>query len=171
MYMRGSIFLNLVNFCSYRNIKNNSQIDVHGMPQTTIFYDHACPLCRFEMQHLKQLDKHNRLAQIDISAADFAADEWSMNPEDLNRALHVLTPAGEWLVGLPAARHIYRQLGMGWLIAMTELPVIAPLLDTAYLRFARNRMQISRWFGLIPGHSDCMDGTCELKAAGNRSEA
>ena len=167
--MSGNIFLNFVDFCLYRNIKNNSRAATGGSPPTTIFYDHASPLCRFEMQHLKQLDKHNRLVQVDISDADFVAEEWSLNIEDLNRVLHVLTLAGEWLTELAAVRHVYRQVGMGWLIAVTELPVVAPLLDAGYLRFASNRMKISRWFGMGSGHPGCADGACKLKtAAGGR---
>lgn len=168
--MSGSIFLKLANFCLYRNIKNSRPRLADGSTVTTIFYDHACPLCRFEMQHLKRLDKHRRLTQIDISTPDFVAADWSLNPADLDRALHVLAPSGEWLVGMPAVRHVYRQLGMGCLMAVTELPGIAALFDSAYLRFARNRTQISGWLGLRFGLRGCTDGACSLKTASQRSE-
>lgn len=168
--MSGSIFLKLANFCLYRNIKNNRPHLAVRPAVTTIFYDHACALCRFEMQHLKRLDKYKRLTQIDISAPDFVAADWSLNPEDLDLALHVLTPSGEWLVGMPAVRHVYRQLGMGCLMAVTELPGIAALFDSGYLRFARNRTEISGWFGLRLGLPGCTAGACSLNATSQRSE-
>jgi predicted DCC family thiol-disulfide oxidoreductase YuxK len=162
--MHKRIFLKLIDFCLYRNVENKSRISPgHGTP-TRVFYDGACPLCRFEMQHLKRLDRRGKLEQVDISTVDFAADDWSANLEDLNRALHVITPANEWLVGMPAVRHVYREVGMGWLIVLTELPVIAALLDAGYLRFASNRMQISRWSGIGRGHEGCTDDSCGLNA-------
>jgi predicted DCC family thiol-disulfide oxidoreductase YuxK len=166
--MGEGIFLKLVDFCLYRNVEINAREFGGEQAQTLVFYDHACPLCRYEMAHLKKLDKHGRLEQIDITSADFAAEAWSLNLEDLNSALHVLTPAGEWLVGMPAVRHVYRQVGMGWLMILTELPVVSGLLDAAYLRFASSRMKGSRWFGMGLNHPGCTDDVCELKAHAKR---
>jgi predicted DCC family thiol-disulfide oxidoreductase YuxK len=157
------IFLKLVDFCLYRNIENKRQSMTPVNGKTRVFYDGACPICRYEIQHLKKLDRRDRLEQVDISTPAFVAEAWNANLDDMNRALHVLTASGEWLVGMPAVRHVYREVGIAWLIVLSELPVIAALLDAGYLYFSSSRMEISRWTG-IGSHEICSDDLCEIDA-------
>jgi predicted DCC family thiol-disulfide oxidoreductase YuxK len=152
------LFLNPVNFCQYRNIENNTQ---KPHKQTVVFYDHKCPLCRTEMRKLAKLDKRGRLRQIDVSADAFDANDWGVEAAELDRALHALTPAGIWLVGMPAVRHIYSEVGLRWLMLPTRLPFVATIFDALYLRLAANRMLMSRWLG-YGSAAPCRDATCSL---------
>src|SRR5262245_15212958 len=101
------LFLNPVNFSEYRNFGNKAP-----NARSLVFYDEACPFCRTEMHRLRKLDTHQRLEQIDISEAGFNAERWGVEAAELDRALHVLTGDGIWLVGMPAVRHIYNEVGL-----------------------------------------------------------
>jgi predicted DCC family thiol-disulfide oxidoreductase YuxK len=110
---------------------------------SVVLYDHSCNLCRREMSGLKRRDHLQRLLMVDISHPDFDQDVWGFDLETLNRALHVRTPEGEWLVGLPAVRHVYQQVGLGWIWWGTRLPVLSNLSDYVYKWFARNRYTLT----------------------------
>lgn len=161
--MSQRLFLKLSNFCYYRNNKNNG----NEKKVSTVFYDRSCPLCRIEMQRLKNRDKHDYLFQINMGNADFSADDWGVNLEDLDKALHVLTSEGEWLVGMPAVRHVYQRVGLAWLVAPTEWPLISALMDKIYQTLAPHRVVVSRWIGLSNAQTVCTDEFCELSAEHN----
>ena len=155
------VFLKSVSFCLYRNYINNRQyqaVDIFAV--SVVLYDHACPLCRTEMQRLKRQDKYARLVLIDINSAAFSEQTWGVSRAEAARALHVLTPANDWLVGMPAIRHVYEQVGLGWLLAITRWPVISSVADLAYRTIAPNRQLISRWLGLQSSSATCADAVC-----------
>lgn len=116
-------------------------------PPIIVLYDHSCPLCRREMAKLKARDDDNKLLLVDISGDRDVCSDYGFECADVMAALHVQTAQGEWLIGMPAIRHVYRTLGMGWLVAPTALPLLSPLFDDLYIRFAKHRMKLSRWFG------------------------
>ena len=170
-----NLFLKPINFCFYRNKLNSRCEGIHAVESlasgfrtsgiqdvpvpTLVFYDRACPLCRAEMHRLKLLDRHHRLELIDISAEDFDQTKWGVPKSRLSAALHVLVEPERWLVGMPAIRHVYRQVGWGWLMAPTGWPIISPLADIFYRHFAPNRNMISRWLGMRP-QAQCKTGYC-----------
>jgi predicted DCC family thiol-disulfide oxidoreductase YuxK len=154
-------FLKFFSFCFYRNYINNRQkqaVDIFAV--SVVLYDHACPLCRAEMQRLKRQDKYARLVLIDINSAAFSEKTWGISHAEASRALHVLTPDNEWLIGMPAIRHVYECLGLGWLLAITRWPVISSVADLAYRCIAPNRQLFSRWLGLQSGSTRCAAGRC-----------
>lgn len=122
------------------------QTKEHNFSYSIVLYDHSCSLCRREMSELKRRDHLQRLLMIDISHPDFDPEIWGFEPETLKQALHVRTPAGDWLVAMPAVRHIYQQVGLGWLLWPTRLPVLSTVSDQCYAWFARNRANLSGGF-------------------------
>jgi len=112
------------------------------------------------MQRLKRQDRYARLVLIDINSAAFSEQTWGVSRAQAARALHVLTPDNNWLVGMPAIRHIYEQVGLGWLLAITRWPVISSVADLAYRTIAPNRQLISRWLGLQSSSTTCADAVC-----------
>ncbi|WP_455202486.1 thiol-disulfide oxidoreductase DCC family protein [Kaarinaea lacus] len=155
------LFLKTSNFCLYRNYKNERWSNTIRVEQPSlVFYDHACPLCRAEMQRLKSVDKYERLQLVDISSPQFDEEKWGVPRSTLSEALHVLLASGQWLVGMPAIRHVYRQVGWGWLMAPTGWPLISPLADIFYRNFAPNRNLISRWLGFHSQRVECSDDIC-----------
>lgn len=108
-----------------------------------VLYDHSCSLCRREMSELKRRDHLQRLLMIDISHPEFDPKIWGFDLETLNQALHVRTPEGNWLVAMSAVRYIYQQVGLGWLLWPTRLPILSTVSNRCYAWFARNRSYFS----------------------------
>jgi len=155
------VFLKLINFCFYRNYIINKYRAQRNVPRrTVVLFDRACPLCRMEMSRLKKRDRHARLQLIDITDPNFDQRQWGFSRGALSAALHVLTPRGEWLIGMPAIRHVYRQAGLGWFMAPSGWPLLSPLADFLYRHLAANRFAVSRWLGLQASPPSCCEKYC-----------
>lgn len=136
--------------------------------ETVVLFDRTCPLCRGEMYRLKRRDFSNKLRLIDLFDPAFDASIFGIDRAAASAALHVRNADGVWLVGMPAIRHVYRQVGLGWLLAPSGWPCVTRLADHAYRRFARNRIVISKWLGLLPSERSCEDGVCDSCGRGGR---
>lgn len=157
-------FLNLCNFCNYRNYYNDRRDkEQHVDESTIVLYDHECPLCRQEMERLKSLDHENRLTLLSIHSGNFDEKHWGVTKADASRALYVLTAEKIWLVGMPAIRHVYSQVDLGWLMSISGWPIISGISDLAYRYIAPNRYAISRWLGLGKSSYKCTDNKCTVK--------
>jgi predicted DCC family thiol-disulfide oxidoreductase YuxK len=164
------VFLNFMDFCNYRNNKTNKHEPPNDKAaRSVVLYDRACPLCRAEMQRLQARDRAGRLLLVDISAPGFEAVRWGFSQQALANALHVLTSDNQWLIGMPAIRHVYAQVGLAWLMAPTGWPVLANLADLAYRYVAPNRIVLSRWLGLAPAATVCADTQCDATQQPGRS--
>lgn len=154
-------FLKFTNFCYYRNNENvwkePSQAVIDG---AIVLYDHDCPFCRQEMLRLKSLDHGDRLILLNMNSSIFNEQYWGVTREDASQTLHVLTAEKIWLVGMPAIRHVYSQVGLGWLMAPSGWPIISRFADLAYRYIAPNRYVLSRWLGLGKAESKCTDKVC-----------
>ena len=137
-------------------------------PQTIVLYDRTCPLCRGEMYRLKRRDFKNKLQLIDLFDPAFDASIFGIDRAAASAALHVRTAEGVWLVGMPAIRHVYRQVGLNWLMAPSGWPIVSPLADLWYRHFARNRIVISKWLGLSQSERPCQDGVCDARGQGGQ---
>jgi uncharacterized protein YbjT (DUF2867 family)/predicted DCC family thiol-disulfide oxidoreductase YuxK len=123
-----------------------------------LLYDGACPICVFEMDRLKGLDRARRLAYLDIAAPDFDPGRYGVTMAALMGRMHAVSPERGLLVGMEAIRAAYAAVGFGWLLAITGLPLLRPLCDRLYLAFARHRYAISRWLGMRCDSGACRTG-------------
>ena len=163
-------FLKTYNFCFYRNNENKrhgNDADIFAV--SVVLYDRACPVCRIEMERLKARDKHERLVLLDISSPAFSEQSWGVSHAEASAALHVFTVDNQWLIGMAAIHHVYRQVGLGWLMAPTRWPIVAPIADRFYLYFARNRYVFSRGLGFKSAPDVCTDEVCNVDKI-NRGE-
>lgn len=113
----------------------------------TLFFDGACPICRFEMDRLRDRDGLRRLAFVDICAPQFDPRAWpGTHPgslDDMKRLIHALRPDGSMAIGVDALTLAYRAVGLGHWLLPASLPLLRPLCDRAYAAFARNRYAVS----------------------------
>jgi predicted DCC family thiol-disulfide oxidoreductase YuxK len=58
--------------------------------------------------------------------------------------IHGRLPDGTWVRGVEVFRRLYAAVGLGPLVWITRLPLIAGLLDRGYRVFARNRLRWTR---------------------------
>lgn len=132
--------------------------------RTLVLYDRACPLCNTEMHRLKRRDRRDRLCLVDISESGYETARYGFERAALLSALHVRTPSGQWLIGMPAIRHVYRQVGLGWLIGLTEWPPFDRFFDALYPMIAANRVALSRWLRIKNRPAACTTGVCAISA-------
>ena len=114
------------------------------IPPIQIFYDGGCPYCSLNMTWLRLLDrKQGRITIIDITASDFHKEDYSVDKTPLMSSIHAKLPDGRILEGIEAFRHVYEEMGFGWMLAPTNWPVLGEVIDKVYRWFARNRYALS----------------------------
>ena len=104
-----------------------------------VFFDSQCPLCRREIEMIRNKDKRGQMKLTDISAADFDPSYTGRTLDELMREIHGRYADGEMVVGVDVFREIYGRLGFGWLVKPTKLPVIGWVMNQGYNIFARLR--------------------------------
>ncbi len=132
----------------------------------TIFFDADCPLCAIEMKALTERDQHHVLHLENIWQPDFTKRFPSIDPDRANAVLHALDDDGQLLLGLDVTATAWSLVGVrryNWL----RWPLIKPVADFFYHRFANNRYVLSK---LLTGRSrTCSDGRCEIPNKGHQS--
>ena len=121
----------------------------------TMFHDGACPLCSREVAMLKNRDKQKKIRFIDTTSAEFNPKNYGIS-SDPNRLIHGMMKDGTIVVGVEVFRQVYKEIGLGWLLAPTAWPVFRPIFDFAYRVFARYRIPLGRLFG-----RHCDTNTCQ----------
>lgn len=110
----------------------------------TLLYDASCPVCRLEMDHLRERCTDGRLLFVDISAPGFDPATYGATLEDMNAVIHGIAADGRTLRGVEVLRLAYAAAGLGWVLRPTGWPLLRPVFDVGYRVFARNRYGISR---------------------------
>ncbi len=127
-------------------------------------YDGQCPICLFDVAHLRRRNSHGRLRFIDVSAADFDAREYGRGRDDLLARIHARRVDGVIVEGPEVFRLALAANGLGWLVAPTRWPPFSIFAEYAYRWFARNRGGLSRRYGGIFRRLTplCDEETCRL---------
>ncbi|MGU3841687.1 thiol-disulfide oxidoreductase DCC family protein, partial [Vibrio diabolicus] len=68
-----------------------------------------------------------------------------------------LNDNNELILGLDVTHRAWQLVGRGWLYAPLRWPLLKPIADWLYLRFANNRYRVSYW---LTGSSRCNSGHC-----------
>lgn len=110
-----------------------------------LLYDGACPLCVREVNFLKKRDADRGL----VAFVDIADDDY--NPEanggiDFETAMgriHAILPDGTIVKNVEVFRRVYEILGIGWIYAITKLPVVGAIADALYGIWADWRLQLT----------------------------
>ena len=103
--------------------------------QDTLYYDGQCPVCRREMDRLQPL-QDGRLRLVDIHSQPLPAGR---SKAELLEVLHLQDDKGRWISGLDANVRAWRHTRWGWLFGWLRWPLIAPIADRLYARWARRR--------------------------------
>ena len=116
-----------------------------AMPQLTILYDGACPLCLREVRFLRSRDPGgDQLAFVDIDAADYIpADHGGIDYRMAMARIHAIAADGSVLRDVEVFCRAYALVGLGWLYAPSRWPLLAPLANGAYNFWARVRLRLT----------------------------
>jgi predicted DCC family thiol-disulfide oxidoreductase YuxK len=138
----------------------------------TLLYDESCPLCKLEIDNLKSRNDQNLLQFVDASAPDFDASAYKVDQQAVMAIIHAIRPDGSIVKGVEVFRLAYGAVGLGWITAPTNWPLLKPLSDWAYVHIARNRYLISGGFSwvfrtiaarrAVRQSQACKDGACAI---------
>ncbi len=110
-----------------------------------LLFDGACPLCVREVNFLKRKDDDRGLIKfIDIAAEDYdSADNANIDFETAMGRIHAILPNGDIVRNVEVFRQIYDILGIGWIYAVTRLPLVGGLADALYGVWADYRLVLT----------------------------
>jgi len=123
---------------------------------TIILYDGWCSLCTKSAAKLRNLDNNRGLLElIDLREHPALIEQHKLDPNQVRRVMHAITPDATVLTAMDALRHTMRLVGRGWMLNWTRLPILRPLTDRLYISLAKNR---HRWFNR---HHSCTNESCK----------
>jgi len=109
----------------------------------TVYYDASCPLCRAEVQALKDRDRDDLLRLVDCSVPGFAA-VGDVTRETMMARIHARDAHGRWLRGLDVFAAIYAAAGLRFLARLYASAALRPVFDRIYPWIADHRQLLSR---------------------------
>ena len=111
----------------------------------TLLFDGGCPLCLREVKFLRSRDTHENISFIDIDSPDYQPDLFSgISYKDAMGRMHAINESGEILKDVAVFREAYRLIGLGWIYAPTNLPILGSLTDQVYKLLAQWRLPLTR---------------------------
>jgi predicted DCC family thiol-disulfide oxidoreductase YuxK len=110
-----------------------------------LLYDGECPLCVREVNFLKRRDAGRGLvAFVDIADIDYNPEaNAGIDFETAMGRIHAILPDGSIIKNVEVFRRIYETLGMGWIYAITKLPIIGFIADKLYAIWADFRLSLT----------------------------
>jgi len=118
------------------------------MSQYTVLYDGDCPMCVFQMKALSWLDWFGVLALIPLSDPRAQEIAPQLTREDLQEAIHCVTPQGRIYRGARAIRFMSLRLPLVVPLALfLWIPGVILIAEIVYKWVSRNRLILSRVFG------------------------
>ena len=97
-----------------------------GPPQVTVYFDGACPICRFEIGHYQRCSGSENLAFIDVAAEDLPDLGQGLDRETALARFHVRRADGVLVSGAEGFALVWQTLP-GWRL-MGRLAQVAPVL-------------------------------------------
>ena len=108
--------------------------------KTKILYDGECSICRVEINLLRKFARKEHLEYVDITSPSYDPSLYNgVTYEDAMKEMHVIDNDKVYLKA-DAIRKMYDSVGLKWLSNFTRLPVIAPICDKLYIKFAAYRL-------------------------------
>ena len=110
-----------------------------------LLYDGECPLCLREVKFLQKRDAGRGIvAFVDIAADDYQAENnGGIDFKTAMGRIHAVLPDGSAIKNVEDFRRVYEELGMGWVYAVTKLPIISVLADALYSIWADWRLPLT----------------------------
>lgn len=110
-----------------------------------LLYDGECPLCVREVNFLQKRDRGRGLVEfVDIAARDYEPKlHGGIDFETAMGRIHAILEDGTIIKNVEVFRRVYEVLGMGWVYAITKLPIIGVVADFIYGIWADLRLRLT----------------------------
>lgn len=116
-------------------------------PELTLYYDGQCPLCVAEIEFLQTRNAEGKLGFVDVAHNSFDATAHAISCKLAMAQIHGRTAGGEVLVGVPVFALAYKLAKLPLLAWILSRSWLQPLLQPAYVWFAKHRQAISKRIG------------------------
>ena len=137
-------------------------------PALTLLYDGGCPLCLREVELLgrKDQERHGerlKLAFVDIDQADYNPDSYAgISYREAMERIHAIDGDGAVLRDVEVFRRAYDLIGLGWIYAPTQWPLLNPITNLAYGIWADVRLRITG--------RPSLESLCNARSGGCRTD-
>lgn len=113
--------------------------------QIKLLYDGDCPLCLREVNFLQKKDNGRGLvAFTNVAADDYdPAANGNVSFTAAMERIHAVRPDGTVIQNVEVFRQIYSVLGIGWLYAPTQWPILGAVADKLYSIWADWRLKLT----------------------------
>ena len=110
-----------------------------------LLYDGECPLCLREVNFLQKRDAGRGLvAFVDIADESYKPeDNANIDFKTAMGRIHAVLPDGTVVKNVEVFRRVYEALGMGWVYAITKLPIVGFIADSLYGIWADWRLKLT----------------------------
>ncbi|MEO1430217.1 MAG: DUF393 domain-containing protein [Cyanobacteria bacterium J06633_8] len=110
-----------------------------------LLYDGECPLCLREVNFLQKKDAgRGKIAFVDIAADDYnPMVNAGIDFETAMGRIHGILSDGTVIKNVEVFRRVYEALGMGWIYAITKLPVLGAIANFIYGIWADLRLPLT----------------------------
>ena len=110
-----------------------------------LLYDGECPLCVREVKFLQKRDGGRGIVNfVDIADPNYnPTDHAGVDFATAMGRIHGILPDGTVIKNVAVFRRVYEELGLGWVYALTKLPVIGKIADLLYGFWADWRLQLT----------------------------
>ena len=133
-------------------------------PSLVMFYDNHCPLCCFEIEKLKRLDKRNVIIFIDLHDNEAMLSFPDINKPQALQVIHGYQD-GKLVKGIEVTIAAWSLVGKKQWVKPLSWSLVLPVAKLLYRLFAKYRHTISRSLARIFGlkNPDCQTGGCNGK--------
>lgn len=111
----------------------------------TIYYDASCPMCRSEMETIKESDTESKLILIDCSNTDLITpDSCPVSREAMMERIQAVDASGKWINSTDVFAAAYTAGGFKKLGQLWGNKILRPLFSRAYPLIADNRKLLGK---------------------------
>lgn len=110
-----------------------------------LLYDGECPLCVREVNFLTKKDAGRGIVKfVDIADPNYNPQaNGGVDFETAMGVIHAVLPDGTVIKNVEVFRQVYEYLGMGWVYAITKIPIVGKVADWLYGVWANWRLKIT----------------------------
>ncbi len=124
---------------------NNSNQTLNQPWEIKLLYDGECPLCLREVNFLQKKDAgRGKVAFVDIASDDYNPEENAgIDFETAMGRIHGILADGTIIKNVEVFRRVYEALGMGWVYAITKVPILGAIANFIYGIWADLRLRLT----------------------------
>ena len=110
-----------------------------------LLYDGECPLCVREVNFLTKKDAGRGIVKfVDIADLDYdPQDNANIDFATAMGRIHAILADGTVIKNVEVFRRVYEELGMGWIYAITKVPLLGAIANWLYEIWADWRLKLT----------------------------